>query len=175
MSSPVVTNFMRQQGFADEPADACQMRFGALYFQPRIVFSLVLLAILLQSAVLFLALGAVLAWNVAVPTLNPFERAYNRWLAGRNGGLVLTPAPAPRRFAQAVAAVLMLGAALALLGGVPVVAWVLEALLVIAFSALLFGRFCLGAYVFHLLRGEVAFANSTLPWARDRRAGSGPA
>jgi hypothetical protein len=175
MSSPVVTNFMRQQGFADEPADACQMRFGALYFQPRIVFALVVLAILLQSATLFLVLFAVLAWNVAVPTLNPFERAYNRWLAGRNGGLVLTPAPAPRRFAQAMAAAFMLGAALALLVGVPVVAWVLEALLVIAFSALLFGRFCLGAYVFHLLRGEVAFANSTLPWARDRRAGSGPA
>jgi hypothetical protein len=29
-----------------------------------------------------------------------------------------------------------------------------------------FGRFCLGAYLFHLLRGEVAFANSTLPWAK---------
>ena len=111
MSSPVVTNFMKQQGFAEEPADACQMRFGALYFQPRIVFPMVLLATVLQSAVLFLLLAAVLAWNVAVPRLNPFERAYNRWIAGRRGGLVLTPAPAPRRFAQAVAAVLMLGTA----------------------------------------------------------------
>jgi hypothetical protein len=166
MSSPVVTNFMRQQGFAEEPADACQMRFGALYFQPRIVFPLVLLAIVLQSAALFFVLGAVLSWNVAVPRLNPFERAYNRWRARRNGGLLLTPAPAPRRFAQGMAAAMMLGAALALRTGIPVVAWVLEGLLVIAFAALLFGRFCLGAYVFHLLRGEVAFANSTLPWAR---------
>ena len=47
-------------------------------------------------------------------------------------------------------------------------------LLVVAFSALLFGRFCLGAYVFHLLRGEAAFANSTLPWARRSGASSRP-
>jgi hypothetical protein len=172
MSSPVVTNFMKQQGFAEEPADACQMRFGALYFQPRIVFPLVLLAIVFQSAVLFLILGAVLAWNVVVPRLNPFEQAYNRWRAARQGGLVLTPAPAPRRFAQGMAAAMMLGTALALFAGWRTAAWVLEALLVVAFSALLFGRFCLGAYVFHLLRGEAAFANSTLPWARDRRPGS---
>ncbi|PYQ49772.1 MAG: hypothetical protein DMF78_17465 [Acidobacteria bacterium] len=128
MSSPVVTNFMKQQGFAEEPADACQMHFGALYFQPRIVFPLVLLAIVFQSAVLFLVLGAVLAWNVALPRLNPFERAYNRWLGARNGGLFLTPAPGPRRFAQGMAAAMMLGAAVALLAGWPVVAWVLEAL-----------------------------------------------
>jgi hypothetical protein len=175
MSSPVVTNFMKQQGFAEEPADACQMHFGALYFQPRIVFPLVLLAIVFQSAALFLLLGAVLAWNVAVPRLNPFEQAYNRWRAARNGGLRLTAAPGPRRFAQGMASAMMLGTAMALRAGVPVVAWVLEALLVIAFSALLLGRFCLGAYVFHLLRGEVAFANSTLPWARRSGTSSGPA
>jgi Domain of unknown function (DUF4395) len=166
MSSPVVTNFMKQQGFAEEPADACQMRFGALSFQPRIVFPLVLVAIVFQSAVLFLILGAVLAWNVAVPRLNPFEQAYNRWRAARQGGLVLTSAPAPRRFAQGMAAAMMLGTALALFAGWRMAAWVLEALLVVAFAALLFGRFCLGAYVFHLLRGEAAFANATLPWAR---------
>ena len=42
----------------------------------------------------------------------------------------------------------------------------LQGFLVVAFSALLFGKFCLGAYVYHLLKGRVAFANSTLPWAR---------
>jgi hypothetical protein len=166
MSSPAVTNFMKQQGFAEEPADACQMHFGALYFQPRIVFPLVLVATVLQSATLFLVLAAVLTWNVAVPRLNPFERVYNRFVAPRRGGLVLTPAPWPRRFAQAVAAFLMYGTAAALLTGLRPLAWVFEALIAVAFVALLFGRFCLGAYVFHVLRGETAFANSTLPWAR---------
>ena len=72
----------------------------------------------------------------------------------------------PRRFAQGMAAAFNLGSGIALLEGTPVTAWVLQAFLVVAFSSLLFGRFCLGAYVYHLLKGRVAFANSTLPWAR---------
>ncbi|SRR6266545_128881 len=38
-------------------------------------------------------------------------------------------------------------------------------LIAVAFAALLFGRFCLGAYVYHLLKGNVAFANGTCPWS----------
>jgi hypothetical protein len=78
----------------------------------------------------------------------------------------LGAAPAPRRFAQAIAAAFNLGAGLALLVGQPPLAWALQAMLVVAFLALLWGKFCLGAYVYHLLKGRVAFANSTLPWAR---------
>jgi Domain of unknown function (DUF4395) len=167
MSSPVVKNFMRQQGFVEEPDDACNMRFQGLYFQPRIVFPLVLVGIVLQSAVWFLALSALLCWNTLVPALNPFEAAYNRLIAGPRGTPPLTPAPMPRRFAQGMAAAFNLGSGIALLAGTPVIAWALQALLVVAFSALLFGRFCLGAYVYHLLKGQVAFANSTLPWARS--------
>jgi hypothetical protein len=168
MASPIVTNFMKQQGFPEEPADACNMRFEGLYFQPRIVFPLVILAILLQSAWMFVGLSAVLWWNVLVPRLNPFELAYNRFIARPRGRIPLTPAPGPRRFAQGMAAAFTLGATVALLQGWTVMAWVLEAFLVVAFSALLFGKFCMGAWIFHLLRGEVAFANSTLPWARKR-------
>ena len=50
----------------------------------------------------------------------------------------------------------------------PILAAVFEVVLVAAFSMLLFGEFCLGAYIFHVLRGEVRFANSTLPWARPK-------
>jgi len=75
MSTPVVNNFMRQQGFPDEPADACNMRFAGLYFQPRIVFPLILLGIVLQSPWIFLGLSLVLWWNVLFPGFNLFERA----------------------------------------------------------------------------------------------------
>jgi uncharacterized protein DUF4395 len=166
MSSSVVTNFMRQQGFPDEPPDACNMRFEGLYFQPRIVFPLIVVGILFQSATLFLLLSAILWWNALVPSLNPFEAAYNRFVAAPRATASLTPAPMPRRFAQGMAAAFLLGAALALRGGQPLVSWILQGFLVVAFSALLFGKFCLGAYVYHLLKGRVAFANSTLPWAR---------
>ena len=166
MPSPAVVNFLRQQGFPQEPADACDMRFEGLYFQPKIVFPLVLLAVLLQSPALFLAISAVLWWNVLFPAWNPFERLYNRAIAAPRGRLALSPAPAPRRFAQAVNAAFNLGSALTLLAGWTIASWVLQAMLVAAFSLLIFGRFCLGAYVFHVLRGEAAFANRTLPWAR---------
>jgi hypothetical protein len=171
MTSRAVTNFMKQQGFADEPADACDMHFGGLTFQPRIVFPAVIVAILLQlasvpvSAALHFVISAVLWWNTLFPALNPFERAYNRWVARPKGLLPLVPAPGPRRMAQGMAAAFNLGAGLALLYGMMPLAWVLQAMLVVAFSALLFGRFCLGAYLYHLLKGRVAFANSTLPWA----------
>jgi len=164
--TPAVRNFMRQQGFAEEPPDACDMHFQGLYFQPRIMFTLVVLAILLQNGILFLVLSAILWWNVVLPAANPFEVVYNRFFAAPRGTAPLTPAPGPRRFAQGMAAAFMLGTGLALLAGQPLIAWVLQGFLVVAFSALLFGRFCLGAYIYHLLKGRVAFANSTLPWAR---------
>lgn len=167
MTADVIRNFMRQQGFPDEPADACNMHFEGLYFQPRIVFPLILVGILFQSPAVFLALSALLWWNVFVPQLNPFELAYNRFVAPRRGTGPLTVAPMPRRFAQGIAAAFLLGAGLALLSGRPVLSWVFQGFLVVAFLALLAGRFCLGAYVYHLLKGQVAFANSTLPWARN--------
>jgi hypothetical protein len=166
MISPTIRNFMKQQGFAEEADSICDMHFSGLYFQPRIMGSLVVLAIILQNPIFFFVLSAVLCWNVAFPKWNPFETFYNRVIAIPRGKPTLSPAPPPRAFAQGMAAAFMLFAGLALLSGWMIAAYVLEAFLVIAFAALLFGKFCLGAYIYHLLRGKVAFANATLPWAR---------
>lgn len=43
---------------------------------------------------------------------------------------------------------------------------ILEALMLGALAALVFGRFCLGSFIFHLVRGQGEFARSTLPWQR---------
>ena len=168
MISPAVKNFMKQQGFVEEADPVCDMHFSGLYFQPRIMGSLVVVAIILQSPVFFFVLSAILWWNVAFPRWNPFEMFYNRAIAAPRGKPALAPAPAPRAFAQGMAASFMLLAGIALSVSWIVVAWILEAFLVIAFAALLFGKFCLGAYIYHLLRGKISFANSTLPWARPR-------
>lgn len=164
---------MKQQGFAEEPLATCDMHFAGLYFQPRIVFPLVVVGIILNAvglnfaaAILFFVLAAVLCWNVALPGLNPFERLYNAAIAMPRRKTLLPPAPGPRRFAQGMAAVFTLVVGVSLLQGWQITAWIFEAGLVVAFSALLFGKFCLGAYIYHLLRGEFAFANDTLPWAR---------
>ena len=164
MARSPVMNFMKQQGFAQEPPDRAALRFKGLRFQPTIVGSMMLVGILTQSPAIFLLSSAILWLNVLVPAANPFENFYNRFVARRRGRPPLTPAPGPRRFAQGMAAVFMLAAGLTLLQGWRTASYVFQGLLAVAFAALLFGKFCMGAYVYHLLKGNVAFANGTCPW-----------
>jgi len=158
--------FVRQQGVPDVSAAGCDYQYSALMFQPRLFAALVLVAILLQSAAMFVVLAGILWWNVLVASRNPFDLLYNRAIAAPRHRPPLMPAPAPRRFSQAVAGTILAGAGLALLAGWTVFAWILEGFVAFALGALVLGRFCLGSYVYYLLKGETAFANRTLPWSR---------
>lgn len=166
MSGISERQFVRQQGFRDASAASCAYQYPALMFQPRLLAAIVLLAVLVQSATFFLILAGVLWWNALVPRFNPFDAIYNRAVARPRRLPPLSPAPGPRRFAQGLAGALLAGAALALIGGRPIVAWALEGVLLGALGALVLGRFCLGSYLFHLLRGDARFAHRTLPWSR---------
>src|SRR3989442_9565783 len=139
MARSPVMNFMKQQGFTPEPPDRATLRFKGLQFQPTIVGSMMLVAILIQSPAIFLLVSALLWLNVLVPAANPFEQIYNRVVARRRGRPPLTPAPGPRRFAQGMAAGFMLAAGLTLLQGWGLAAYVFPALLVVALAALLLG------------------------------------
>jgi len=165
MARSAVMNFMKQQGFAPEQPDRAALRFKGLLFQPTIVGSMMLVAILTQSPAIFLLFSAILWLNVVAPAANPFERFYNRFVARSRGRPLLTKAPGPRRFAQGMAATFMLAAGLSLLEGWRTASYAFQGLIAVAFAALLFGKFCLGAYVYHLLRGNVALANGTCPWS----------
>jgi hypothetical protein len=161
-------NFVKQQGFTSATAGTCGLQFPALMFQPRVIGLVVVAGIVLQSAWLFLALSAVLWWSAALPRLNPFEALYNQFVARRRGRPLLTPAPPPRRFAQAMAATFALAIAGALFAGRSILAWTFEAILLCALIALILGAFCLGSFTFHMLTGNRAFARRTMPWARSR-------
>lgn len=167
MSESAKRNFVLQQGFRDVQNESCGARYPGLMWQPRVIGLVVAVGLVLQAWPVFLLLSAVLWWNVLFPDLNPFDHLYNRLVADPRGLPRLTPAPPPRRFSQALAATFNLGIGLALLLGHTTVAYVLEAFLVVALTALVFGRFCLGSYVWHLATGEAKFANRTLPWARS--------
>ncbi len=167
-------NFVRQQGFRDASPKACDYQYPALMWQPRVIGILVLVGLVLQAWLYFLALSALLWWNVVLPTLNPFDALYNRLVAKPKGVPRLSPAPAPRRFAQAMAGSFMLAIGLSLLFGLSVLSRTLEALLLGALGALIFGRFCLGSYLFLLFTGEFDFAHQTLPWARIKLPGAPP-
>jgi len=141
-------NFVQQQGFPETDAPTCGLRYPALMFQPRVLGVLVIVGLFTQSPLLFLALGILLVWNVAFPKWNAFDAVYALLIARPRRLPRPDPAPAPRRFAQGMAATLMLAVAFSLLAGVLVLAWILEALLVAALAALIFGRFCLGSYLY---------------------------
>ena len=159
-------NFILQQGLSEPSTASCPVQYSALLFQPRLVGLAVLLAVILQEPRIFLALAGVLWWSALVPRLNPFDALYNRTLARRPGGFALPPAPAPRRFAQGMAGTFALAIGISLILGWKVTALVLQGLLIVALGALVFGGFCLGSFIFHLLRGRATFARRTLPWAR---------
>lgn len=125
-----------------------------------------LAAVLLQSPAIFLALSGVLWWSALLPRWNPFDALYNRTFGAQPAALRLSAAPAPRRFSQGMAGSFALAIGGSLLFGWTLAASILEALMLGALAALVFGRFCLGSFIFHLVRGQGEFARSTLPWQR---------
>jgi Domain of unknown function (DUF4395) len=164
--SSTIDRFMAQQGFGDEEASRRRGHFMALQFQPVALGLLVLIGIISQSQGLFFLLAAVLVWNVLLPQLNLFERVYDWVVAIPMSKPKLEPAPPPRRFAQGMAASFMLLIGLSLAMGWIVAAYVFEFFLVVALAALIAGRFCMGSYIFHILRGHSDFANATCPWSK---------
>jgi len=146
--------------------EACGFQYPALMWQPRVTGILVLIGLVFQPWLYFLALSLILWWNVLLPSLNPFDALYNLLVARPRRLPPLEPAPKPRRFSQALAATFMLSIGLSLLFGLDVLAWTIEAVLLLALGALILGRFCLGSYLYLLFTGDSGFANRTLPWAR---------
>jgi hypothetical protein len=142
--------FILQQGF--EAADANESLYAALMVQPRIIGGLVAVGMLHQGPWLFLALSAVLWWSTLAPTLNPFDVLANHLVARRRGIRPLRIAPAPRRFAQGMSAIVTLAIGAALLLGADRTGWLLEGLMVTAVVTVVFGDFCEGAYLYNLVR-----------------------
>ena len=164
MSDALKRNFILQQGFEEPAPAACPRQYSALHFQPRTVLLWIVAGIFSQSAVLFCALCAVLWWSALLPKFNPFDAVYN-WIFARAGATRLSPAPAPRRAAQAMAGGFALACALLVYFGYSTAAYVIEGIFLAAVLGLIFGGFCLGSFVYHLLRGKGSFARKTLPWA----------
>jgi hypothetical protein len=160
-------NFILQQGLQAPAGPTCQRLSSALLFQPRIVGPLVLLGVILQTPWIFLALGVVLWWSALLPRLNPFDALYNATFGSRPGTVRLEPALAPRRFSQGMAGTFGLAIGVALLGQAQTLAYVLQGFFLVAATAIGMGKFCLGSFIYHLIRGQAGFAVRTLPWARS--------
>lgn len=146
-----MASFVRGQGFPDVDEQSSASWYKALMFQPKVIGVLIAGGIAIQRAEWFLALSAILWWNAALPALNPFDALYNAMIAAPPRTPRLGPAPAPRRFAQGMVATFMLLIGISLLQGWSTVAWIGEALIVVALLDLFLRRVCLGAAVFNLI------------------------
>ena len=141
--------FIRQLGVQDTAAD--HRLYAAHMFQPRVVGSVLALGVLQQSPWPFVLLSLALGWSALVPTRNPFDAVYNRVIARPRRFPPLGPAPLPKRFAAGMAGALMLGIGVALLLDSRPTAWALQGIAAAAVLAVVVGRFCEGAAMYHLL------------------------
>jgi hypothetical protein len=159
-------NFVLSQGLDAPSGGSCAPMSSALRFQPRLFLLIAVVGVLLQSAPLFAVLGVVLWWAALVPRMNPFNTVYNMTLGRAAGAPKLEPALAPRRFAMGMAGTFNLAIAASLASGWFIAAFILEAFLLIAATAVGFGRLCLGSFIYYLVRGQTRYALATLPWGR---------
>lgn len=161
-------NFVRGQGFTDTTPASCGVRYPALMFQPRALMILVILGILVDASWWFVGLGVILVWNVLVPRHNPFDIVYYHAASKRRREPRIAAAPAPRRFAQAIAALFMFAVAYVMRRGNHELAWTLQLLLLFFIGLLVFARFCVGSYIYYLVTRQAALARQVLPWTRTR-------
>jgi hypothetical protein len=145
------SRFIRSQGLTEPAPESCGLPFAALQFQPRIIGVILVAGMILQaianrpSVALFVVLGIVLWWGALLPDANVFEAAYNL----TSPRYRLTRAPAPRRFAQAIAGSMALAIAAFLYMHWAVAATVVELLLLAAVAAIIFAKFCFGSWLYH--------------------------
>ena len=151
-------SFVRGQGFFDVDEASSAGWYKALMFQPKVIGVLVAAGIAIQRAEWFLALSTILWWSALLPALNPFDALYNAMIAAPPGTPSLEPAPAPRRFAQGMVATFMLLIGISLLQGWSTIAWIGEALIVVALLDLFMRRSCLGSSIFNLIHRSNASA-----------------
>ncbi len=130
-----------------------QVDHSALKVNQAFIIAFLLLGFVLNSVWPVVFVAAVMLLGTAVPALSLFKGIYARVL--RPGGLVkpnvITDNPEPHRFAQGFGGVVLLGAIVALLGGMATLGWVLVGLVVVLAALNLFLSFCAGCFVYYQL------------------------
>jgi uncharacterized protein DUF4395 len=122
--------------------------YGALMFQPRMIGVVVTIGVGVASPWVFLTLSSVLWWSTIVPKWNVFDAIYNGLVLRRRGLPPVPPAPAPRQFAQSMAATAAFVTGVALLEHAMMTAWLVEALFAVGVIAAVFKDFCGAAVVY---------------------------
>ena len=104
-----------------------------------------------QWPVLLFVLAAIGWIGAAFARGNPVDWAYNVLMRPLIGGAVLPPNPPGRRFSCAIGGTLAVGAAIAFLGGLNVVAYVVGGFVVAANLTVATTHWCLASWIYGLI------------------------
>jgi hypothetical protein len=129
------------QGYCLSAEQAHRLRW-ALRLPTGLCFALVVLGLVLQSAVLILALvpiGAVAGWSQR----HPFDLIWNHGLRHLSGAPELPPNPTPRRHAFKLGTVFLLAIGLLFAFGQPTAALILGAILLPVCGLVTLTNFCI--------------------------------
>lgn len=130
-----------------------QVDHSALRVNQAFIIGFLLLAFILNAALVVAFVSVVMLIGTAFPTASLFKRIYQHLLKPQGWVKpdIQADDPAPHRFAQGLGGVVTLLATLALLGSVPPLGWGL-AWVVIGLAALnLFAGFCVGCFIYYQL------------------------
>lgn len=130
-----------------------QVDHSALRVNQAFIIVLLLLAFILNAALVVAFVSAVMLVGTVFPQAGLFKRIYQHLLKPQGWVKpdVQADDPAPHRFAQGLGGVFTLAATLALVGNLSLLGWGL-AWLVIGLAALnLFAGFCAGCFVYYQL------------------------
>ena len=128
------------QGYCLRSDESHALRWG-LRFPTALCLALVVTGLVLQSAILILALvpiGAVAGWT----SRHPFDLIWNRGLRHLTGAPELPPNPTPRRHAFKLGTIWLLAVGLLLAVGQPTAALILGSILVSVCGVVTFTNFC---------------------------------
>ena len=129
------------QGYCMSAEESHALRWG-LRFSTALCFTLVVTGLVLQSAILILALvpvGAIAGWT----RRHPFDLIWNRGLRHLIGAPELPPNPTPLRHAFKLGTIWLLAVGLLFAFGQPTAALILGSILVSVCGVVTFTNFCI--------------------------------
>jgi hypothetical protein len=149
------------QGYCLSEAERRELAFG-LRFSTGLCLSLVLVALVLESAAMVFALSGI-GLVASFAARHPFDHMWNRGVRHLVGGPALPPNPPRRRDAFKVASAWLLVVGTLLAAGAMTVALVLGGLLVAACATVTATNLCLPSETFAWLERRRTPANAITP------------
>jgi hypothetical protein len=130
-----------------------QVDLTALRFNQASIILLLVVAFLLDAVWLVAFVAAVMLVGTIWPQAGLFKQLYARGLkpAGLLKPRVIADDPQPHLFAQGLGGIFLALSVVALWLGLPVVGWIVAALVIVLAAINLFLNFCLGCFIYYQL------------------------